>query len=89
MVAYELSVGPVPDGLTLDHLCRVRHCVNPTHLDPCTIGENVGRAPTCPTTINANKTHCVHGHEFTVENVYAYRGKRYCRACRTRVSRQR
>lgn len=44
-VAYEAFVGPIPDGLTLDHTCRVRHCVNPDHLDPCTTGENTARIP--------------------------------------------
>lgn len=43
-VAYELAVGPIPEGLDLDHLCRVRNCVNPTHLEPVTRGENVRRA---------------------------------------------
>lgn len=41
--AYELLVGPIPDGLVLDHLCRVRHCVNPQHLEPVTVGENLRR----------------------------------------------
>ncbi len=42
-VMYELLVGPIPEGLTLDHLCRVRHCVNPEHLEPVTLAENVRR----------------------------------------------
>jgi hypothetical protein len=42
-VAYELVVGPIPAGLTLDHLCVVRHCVNPAHLEPVTAIENVVR----------------------------------------------
>lgn len=43
-VAYELLVGPIPDGLTLDHLCRNTRCVNPAHLEPCTARENHRRA---------------------------------------------
>lgn len=81
VVAYELMVGPVPEGLTLDHLCSVRRCVNPSHLEPVTMKENLRRAPTAVSTINAAKTHCVRGHEFTAANVYPYRGRRYCRAC--------
>jgi len=48
-VAYELVVGPIADGLTLDHLCRVTTCVNPQHLEPVTLAENIRRAvrPTC------------------------------------------
>lgn len=41
--AYEALVGPIPEGLTLDHLCRVRRCVNPAHLEPVTIGDNIRR----------------------------------------------
>lgn len=41
--SYEHHVGPIPDGLDLDHLCRVRHCVNPEHLEPVTRQENVQR----------------------------------------------
>lgn len=44
-LAYEMLVGPVPDGLELDHLCRVRLCVRPSHLEPVTHAENVARAP--------------------------------------------
>lgn len=42
-VVYELLIGPIPEGLTIDHLCRVRHCVNPAHLDPCTHQMNCRR----------------------------------------------
>jgi hypothetical protein len=45
-VAYELWVGPVPDGMQLDHRCRVRHCINPEHLEPVTVGENIRRGHT-------------------------------------------
>lgn len=42
--AYEELVGPIPDGLTIDHLCRVRNCVNPDHMEPVTLAENTRRA---------------------------------------------
>lgn len=42
--AYELLVGPIPEALTLDHLCRVTSCVNPLHLEPVTASENIKRA---------------------------------------------
>lgn len=59
--AYELLVGPIPDGLTLDHLCRQPSCVNPDHLEPVSQRANNLRAPTSLTTINATKTHCPAG----------------------------
>jgi hypothetical protein len=79
--AYELLVGPIPAGLTLDHLCRTTLCVNPEHLEPVTMRENALRGKG-PTAVNARKTHCKRGHEFTPENTYVYpRGGRECRTC--------
>jgi len=83
-LAYELLVGPIPQGLQLDHLCRVRHCVNPAHLEPVTGWEN-NRRSSSPTAVNARKTHCRFGHEFTPENTYVFStGSRRCRTCRLR-----
>ena len=79
--AYELLVGPIPEGLQIDHLCRVRLCVNPAHLEPVTHTENVLRG-TGPTAINARKTHCNLGHEFTPENTgQNTNGGRLCLKC--------
>ena len=87
-LVYESLIGPIPDGLQLDHLCRVRHCVRPTHLEPVTASENLRRSPIAPAGINARKTHCVHGHEFTEENTYVDReGYRNCRTCRSATAR--
>lgn len=85
---YETLVGPVDDGLVLDHLCRNRICVNPEHLEPVTHRENVLRGVGASAR-NAAKTHCVHGHPYTPENTYInFRGSRECRICRaTRAAR--
>lgn len=75
-VAYELIVGAIPDGLVLDHLCRVRNCVNPGHLEPVTQAENMRRG------MIATKTHCKWGHLLSGENLYrAPNGNRRCRQC--------
>jgi hypothetical protein len=85
---YKLLVGLIPDGLHLDHLCRVRACVNPAHLEPVTQAEN-NRRSASPSALNAVKTHCDHGHEFNAANTArAKDGSRVCRACK-RIQNQR
>lgn len=75
IASYELHVGPVPDGLELDHLCRVRSCVNPYHLEPVTHLENVRRGDL------GRITHCPQGHLYDKKNTYLNAGKRHCREC--------
>ena len=84
-VSYEAFVGPIPEGLQLDHLCRVRECVNPDHLEPVTARVNVLRSPIAQAALNAAKTHCPWGHEYTPENTYLYGPHRRWRTCRTCV----
>ncbi len=73
--AYEVLVGPIPEGLTIDHLCRNRACINPTHLEPVTFRENVRRAA-------ALKAECPRGHAYDDANTYVTpAGRRDCRAC--------
>lgn len=79
--SYELEHGPIAAGLEPDHLCRNRNCVNPGHLEPVTHRENILRGES-PQAINARKTHCPKGHEYTPENIRWQRnGGRLCRAC--------
>ena len=89
-LAYQWLVGPIPDGLVLDHLCHTRdkscvggnscphrRCVNPAHLQPVSDRENIQRGRW------AQKTHCKHGHEYTAANTLLdTKGYRYCRTCR-------
>lgn len=81
--AYEVTNGPIGDDYVLDHLCRVRECCNPAHLEPVTIKVNNERGE------KAMQTHCIHGHEFTAANTYIKPkvGTRCCRACRRERSK--
>lgn len=81
--SYEILVGNVPEELDLDHLCRNRSCVNPSHLEPVTRRENLLRGETIPAK-HAKKTHCPKGHEYTEDNTYIYKktNSRHCIKCR-------
>jgi hypothetical protein len=87
-VAYEIFKGAIPDGLQIDHLCRVRRCVNPEHLEAVTSKENTLRGETI-TGLNAQKTHCPQGHPLEGDNLYLYNGKRSCKECRRNHTRKR
>lgn len=80
-VVYELLVGPIDAGLSLDHLCRNHSCVNPSHLEPVEHRENVLRGASF-SAVNAAKTVCDHGHDLSGANlILRANGGRRCRAC--------
>jgi HNH endonuclease len=78
-VMYEWFVGPIPDGTEIDHLCRVKHCAAPAHLEAVTHAENAQRGEV--RLVNGTKTHCPHGHLYDEANTYLNKGKRSCRQC--------
>ena len=78
--SYEQFVGPIPDGMQIDHLCRNRPCVRPSHLEPVTSRENTLRGEGIAAR-RAAQTHCKRGHEFTPENTRVDGTSRVCRAC--------
>ncbi len=85
--AFEMARGPVPEGLQLDHLCRVRHCVNPGHLELVTSRVNTLRG-TSFSAVNATKTHCPKGHPYSTENTHTdASNKRHCRVCNREAAR--
>jgi len=87
--AWEQANGPVPDGLVCDHLCRVRACANPDHIEPVTSRVNTLRGETIAAA-NAAKTACVNGHEYTAETtIVRPNGSRQCRTCHRANSRAR
>lgn len=80
-ILYSAFRGEIPRGLELDHLCRVRNCVNPFHLEPVTRSENMRRSPLVGRWGKA-KTHCPKGHEYAGDNLYVDKtGRRHCREC--------
>jgi len=92
-LSHEFYIGPIPDGFVIDHLCRVRNCVNPQHLQAVTqkVNTSRGSASIAVKLSNARRgaerTHCLHGHEFTEENTWTETKRngnkmRRCKICR-------
>lgn len=78
---YQARVGPIPEGLVLDHLCENTSCVNPAHMRVCTQRENLLRSERTFQSINARKTHCLQGHPYDEVNTAYGNGQRRCKAC--------
>jgi hypothetical protein len=83
--SYTILIGPIPDGLELDHLCRRTGCVNPSHLEPVTSLENTQRGE------RATRTHCRRGHPYSGSNLYLlpHVKGRDCRTCRKLANQKR
>jgi hypothetical protein len=80
--AYEDRIGPIPSGLVIDHLCRTPLCMNPSHMEPVTIGENTRRGAQALTS-------CAHGHPRSPEHGTFYNGRYKCRTCKNDARRAR
>lgn len=83
-VAYKTLVGNIPKGMCIDHICRVRSCVNPMHMEVVTPQENIirGDLPELTVKRHAAITHCPHGHPYAGDNLYVTKtGHRHCREC--------
>lgn len=80
--SYVFHIGPISPGLEIDHLCRVRRCVNPRHLEAVTTRVNLQRIPERP--------FCAHGHEYTPDNTIRLPGirRRWCKACRSEAGKR-
>ena len=81
--SHEIFKGPIPEGLHIDHLCRVHCCVNPYHLEAVTSRENTLRG-TAPSAMHARQTHCIHGHPLAADNMAYWEvgtRKRHCKEC--------
>ena len=81
-ISYETFIGPIPNGLPLDHKCRVRSCINPAHLEPVTPSENLRRSPLLNR--QEHKTHCPQGHPYSGINSD---GARICHICAAHSNR--
>ena len=90
-LSYEIYVGPIPEYLTINHICKVRNCVNPSHLEAITLIENLKKADLGKNTglKQRSKTHCPSSHEYDKRNVRIARdGSRKCKPCQTKRSRE-
>ena len=89
-VSYEFYNGPIPDGLQIDHLCRVRNCINPAHLEPVTAKENRRRTEPfrAPQPSRPPQAECIAGHPLSGDNLGVTGDRRYCRECQRRRNRE-
>lgn len=87
-VAYELTCGPIPKPLVIDHGCREPSCCNPKHMEPVTIAENTRRGMS-PSAVAHRENRCTRGHQYRPETTIVFKdGTRQCRICRNKIARE-
>jgi len=86
MLSFLIHKGEIPDGKEIDHICRTRNCVRPSHLRAVTHRENMLSGNTI-VAIQAARTHCPKGHPLSGDNLYLHKGKRGCLICRRQQAR--
>lgn len=79
--SYQYFVGEIPKGMTIDHQCNNGLCVNPFHLKPMSLKENILKSEKSPSALNARKTHCLFGHPYDLKNTKRLKSGRACRTC--------
>lgn len=80
-ISYFIYKGKIPEDFVIDHICNNPSCINPEHLEAKTQKDNSNRCVGSPTTVNAQKTHCIRGHEFSDENTKRGKNGRRCIKC--------
>jgi|SRR6266436_10149715 len=85
ILSYLIHIGPIGEGLEIDHKCRTTNCIRPSHLQAITHRENMLRGNTI-VTMQTARTHCPKNHPLSGENLYVYAGKRGCFICRREQS---
>ena len=80
-ISYEIHKGPIPEGMELDHICRMHQCINPDHLEAVSHRVNVLRGA-APSAVHAAKTHCSKGHEFSASITINGKVRRHCKICK-------
>ena len=88
--SYQQFKGPIPKGLTIDHLCRNTSCVNPDHLEAVSLRENQSRSASHWVGKSLAQTECVNGHPYSAANTYRRpdNGRRMCKLCRLAATRK-
>lgn len=93
-VAYEMTIGLIPEKLTVDHLCKNTECVNPSHMELVTLSENVKRSKPwlkggeMSTKLQLAKLACPKGHAYSEENTYKTSKQRHCKTCRNEAQKR-
>ncbi len=85
---YDVFVGIKDESTVIDHICKNRKCCNPDHLREVSCKENANNNSNSPIAMNAQKTHCIRGHELIHPNIYAHNNRRRCKKCNLSLAKK-